>query len=69
MEKKIIDYVIILSTILFALFLYITNINSITENFIVDCSEARDGISGCRNCCSKNNPNEYQKCVDNCMNN
>lgn len=69
MDQSIIDYIVILSTIIFAIFLFITNIKTITENFIVDCSNARDGVSGCRDCCSKNNFNKYQKCVDNCMNN
>lgn len=71
MDQSIIDYIVILSTIIFAIFLFITNIKTMTENFVVDCSNARDGVSGCRDCCSDSDsdPNEYQNCVDNCMNN
>ena len=69
MDQTIIDYIVILSTIIFAIFLFLTNIRTMTENFVVDCSDARDGVSGCRDCCNQNNPDEYQKCVDNCMNN
>ena len=71
MDHSIIDYIVILSTIIFAIFLFITNIKTMTENFVVDCSNARDGVSGCRDCCSDSNsyPGEYQNCVDSCMNN
>jgi len=71
MDQSIIDYIVILSTIIFAIFLFITNIKTMTENFVVDCSNARDGVSGCRDCCSDSDSdlNEYQNCVDNCMNN
>jgi hypothetical protein len=69
MDQTIIDYIVIISTVLFALFLFITNIKSMTENFVVDCSNARDGVSGCRDCCNNNQPNTYHKCVDNCMKN
>ena len=38
------------------------------EKFISSCLGARDGVSGCRDCCSKFNPrNLYRKCVSNCM--
>ena len=71
MDQTIIDYIVIISTVLFALFLFITNIKSMTEKFVVDCSNARDGGSGCRDCCNTGHPdiNTYQKCVDSCMNN
>lgn len=34
------------------------------------CSDAKDNVSGCRDCCSSHytkNSIEYNKCVDNCM--
>lgn len=38
------------------------------EKFISSCLGARDGVSGCRDCCSKFNPgNLYRKCVSSCM--
>ena len=38
------------------------------EKFISSCLGARDGVSGCRDCCSKFNPGKlYRKCVSNCM--
>ena len=69
MDQKIIDYILIISTVLFASFLFVTNIKSLTENFVVNCSNAKDGVSGCRDCCNTNEPNTYQNCVDNCMKN
>ena len=41
----------------------------LNERFINGCANARDGISGCRICCSKKYSGKYQKCVNNCMNN
>ena len=52
MDQTIIDYIVIISTVLFALFLFVTNIKSLTENFVVNCSNAKDGVSGCRDCCN-----------------
>jgi hypothetical protein len=69
MNQSIIDYIVILSTIIFAIFLFVTNVKTMTENFVVDCSDAKDGVSGCRDCCNQNKPIEYEGCVDNCMNN
>ena len=69
MDQTIIDYIVIISTVLFASFLFVTNIKSLTENFVVDCSNAKDGVSGCRDCCNTNESNTYQNCVDNCMKN
>ena len=38
------------------------------EKFISSCLGARDGVSGCRNCCRKFNTGKlYRKCVSNCM--
>ena len=38
------------------------------EIFISSCLGARDGVSGCRNCCSKFKVSKlYRKCVSNCM--
>ena len=38
------------------------------EKFISSCLGARDGVSGCRNCCSKFKVSKlYRKCVSNCM--
>ena len=40
----------------------------ITEKFtnnISECAGKRDGVSGCRDCCSSKK--EYEKCVNNCM--
>ena len=71
MDQPIIDYIVLISTVLFAIFLFVTNIRTMTENFVVDCSDAKDGVSGCRDCCSDSNsdPDEYKICVDNCMSN
>lgn len=71
MNQSIIDYIIFISTVLFAIFLYVTNIRTMTENFVVDCSNAKDGLSGCRDCCNNRNidPDKYINCVDNCMSN
>lgn len=38
------------------------------ENFTNLCLGKRDGVSGCRNCCSSNYPLQYNSCVDKCMN-
>ena len=37
------------------------------EGFIEKCIGKRDGISGCRDCCSSLYPNKYNSCVSNCM--
>lgn len=37
------------------------------EKFISSCLGARDGVSGCRDCCRKFG-NLYTKCVYKCMN-
>ena len=38
------------------------------ENFTTqNCLGARDGVSGCRDCCKKNYKDTYQKCVSDCM--
>ncbi len=41
-----------------------------TENFVNICDGKRDGVSGCRDCCSENfkQNNKYRDCVNNCMN-
>lgn len=39
------------------------------ENFTNLCLGKRDGVSGCRDCCSSNYSNNYNNCVENCMNN
>lgn len=31
------------------------------------CHGKRDGVSGCRECCSNNYKNTYNKCLDECM--
>ena len=31
------------------------------------CINARDGINGCRTCCSKNSPEDYDNCINRCM--
>lgn len=37
--------------------------------FTNSCLGKRDGVSGCRDCCSKyNDSNLYSSCVRNCMN-
>jgi hypothetical protein len=33
------------------------------------CINARDGVSGCRDCCSNNYLNNYNNCLSRCMNN
>ena len=40
------------------------------ENFknIDICEGKRDGVSGCRDCCSIFQGNDYLNCVNNCMN-
>lgn len=38
------------------------------EKFISTCLGARDGVSGCRDCCGKFSTGKlYRKCVSNCM--
>lgn len=37
------------------------------ENFIDKCIDKRDGVSGCRDCCSLTYPNNYNFCVNKCM--
>ena len=39
------------------------------DKFTSLCVNARDGVSGCRNCCSKNYTKNYNNCVSRCMNN
>ena len=41
----------------------------IQDKFTSLCINARDGVSGCRTCCSKNYPKNYNNCVSRCMNN
>lgn len=31
------------------------------------CEGKRDGVSGCRDCCQKLLPSDYQDCVSHCM--
>ena len=38
------------------------------ENFTNLCLGKRDGVSGCRDCCSNNYSDNYNNCVENCMN-
>ena len=40
----------------------------IKEQFIDQCLNKRDGVSGCRECCSIKYPSNYNPCVQNCMN-
>lgn len=41
---------------------------SAQENFANICDGKRDGVSGCRDCCSSNVKNkDYSNCVDSCM--
>ena len=37
------------------------------EGFTSGCLGRRDGVSGCRTCCSNNYPDNYNLCVTNCM--
>ena len=41
-------------------------LQSIYEKFTSECLGARDGISGCRDCCRRFN--KYDSCVNDCMN-
>ena len=44
-------------------------LKSIYENFDSHkCIGKRDGVSGCRDCCSQKYPQNYRSCVDLCMN-
>ena len=44
-------------------------LKSIYENFDSHkCLGKRDGVSGCRDCCSTEYPENYRNCVDLCMN-
>jgi hypothetical protein len=44
-------------------------LKSIYENFDSHkCLGKRDGVSGCRDCCSDEYPENYRNCVDLCMN-
>ena len=44
-------------------------LKSIYENFDSHkCLGKRDGVSGCRDCCSTEYPRNYRSCVDLCMN-
>ena len=56
--------------IIVLLILYISNIYNTIDKFVVykKCKGKRDGISGCRNCCSIKVPKNYNKCVSYCMN-
>ncbi len=40
------------------------------ENFtdVSKCHGKRDGVSGCRTCCSNKYPSKYSQCVNECMN-
>ena len=62
MNKLLVLSVIIL--ILLLILLLILN----KEKFISTCLGARDGVSGCRDCCGKFSTGKlYKKCVSNCM--
>lgn len=49
----------------FILFFLIKSIDN-NESFM--CIGKRDGVSGCRDCCSINFPEKYRECVNICMN-
>ena len=61
--------VLIVILLIIAVILLISLLIFNKEKFISSCLGARDGVSGCRDCCRKFNPrNLYRKCVSNCMN-
>ena len=61
------DYYFIILMFFFILLLTM-NMFKGRQNFIInECLGKRDGVSGCRDCCSKQNKNYYE-CVYHCMN-
>ena len=56
--------------IILLLILVIINLNK-KENFnnynSSSCFGKRNGVSGCRDCCSKVGDTDYRKCVSSCM--
>ena len=66
--KKYVFYLIIILLVIGLITLVLLNRNvKKVEKFIVSCLGARDGVSGCRDCCRKFG-NFYGKCVYKCMN-
>lgn len=69
--KKYVFYLIIIFLIIGLITLVLLNRNvkkvEKVEKFIDSCLGARDGVSGCRDCCRKFG-NFYGKCVYKCMN-
>ena len=59
--------VLFYSCILIFLLLYIY-ISKEHFYYYEKCLGKRDGVSGCRTCCSQNYTNNYSKCVNKCMN-
>ena len=67
--KKNVFYLIIILLVIGLITLVLLNRNvKKVEKFIDSCLGARDGVSGCRDCCRKFG-NFYGKCVYKCMNN
>lgn len=57
---------IFLLLISFLIFMFFKNKSK--QNFYTNvCLGRRDGVSGCRDCCAKQNQN-YSECVSDCMN-
>ena len=53
--------------LLVIVFITINKKNKKKEKFIDSCLGARDGVSGCHDCCI-NYENQYSKCLSGCMN-
>lgn len=56
-------YIIFSILIITIIFIYYNK----KEIFIDLCKDKRDGVSGCRDCCSLTYPNNYNFCVNKCM--
>jgi len=66
--KKNVFYLIIILLVIGLITLVLLNRNvKKVEKFIQSCLNARNGVSGCRDCCRKFG-NFYGKCVYKCMN-
>lgn len=77
MKKKNMEYnflFLVLLAVFLLVLICIVILNSMCqgkENFInsgIDkCRGKRDGVSGCRDCCRTQVPNNYTECVSHCM--